>query len=89
MWVLLDENVPRALTRSLAPQYEARTVKQQGWAGRKNGDLLQIASEYFDAFLTTDKGIRTSRASSATTSVSCCSKRVATASRIWTRWFRR
>ena len=55
--MLLDENVPRALARSLAPQHEARTVKQQGWAGRKNGDLLEAAAERFDAFLTTDRGI--------------------------------
>lgn len=55
--MLLDENVPRALVRSLAPQHEARTVKQRGWAGRKNGDLLESAARYFDAFLTTDRGI--------------------------------
>lgn len=55
--MLLDENVPRALARSLASQHEARTVKQQGWAGRENGNLLKVAAERFDAFLTTDQGI--------------------------------
>jgi predicted nuclease of predicted toxin-antitoxin system len=55
--VLLDENVPRTLARSLAPEHEARTVKQQGWAGRKNGELLESAAREFDALLTTDRGI--------------------------------
>jgi hypothetical protein len=54
---LLDENMPKALARLLAPEIEARTVRQEGWSGRSNGDLLTAASASFDVFITTDRGI--------------------------------
>jgi hypothetical protein len=54
---LLDENMPKALVRLLAPEVEARTVQQAGWSGRKNGELLTVASESFDVLITTDQGI--------------------------------
>jgi hypothetical protein len=55
---LLDENMPRSLIRLLAPEIEARTVQQEGWRGRRNGDLLSAAAAAgFDAFITTDRGI--------------------------------
>ena len=57
MRALLDENMPRALARLLAPEIEARTVQQEGWAGRKNGMLLTAASVSFDILITTDRGI--------------------------------
>lgn len=57
MKVLLDENVPKALVRLLAPEIGARTVQQEGWGGRQNGDLLSVASRSFDVLLTTDRGI--------------------------------
>lgn len=28
-----------------------------GWAGRKNGELLRLAAELFDVFVTVDKGL--------------------------------
>ncbi len=55
--MLLDENMPHALIRLLAPEVEVRTVQQQGWSGRKNGDLLSVAALHFDALITTDRGI--------------------------------
>ncbi len=57
MKALLDENMPKALIRLLAPEVEARTVQQQGWSGRKNGKLLAVAADSFDALITTDQGI--------------------------------
>ena len=57
MRVLPDENMPRALIDLLAPDVEARTVQQEGWRGRKNGDLLREAAASFDDFVTTDQGI--------------------------------
>jgi predicted nuclease of predicted toxin-antitoxin system len=57
MRALLDENMPKALVRLFAPEIEARTVQQEGWRGRKNGDLLAVASKSFDLFITTDRGI--------------------------------
>jgi len=55
---LLDENMPKALVPLLAPEVEARTVQQEGWRGRRNGDLLSAAAATgFDVFITTDRGI--------------------------------
>lgn len=55
--MLLDENMPKALVRLLAPEIEASTVQGEGWSGRKNGMLLTVAAESFDAIITTDRGI--------------------------------
>jgi hypothetical protein len=55
--VLLAENMPEALVDHRAPEAEARTVQQEGWRGRKNGDLLSAAAASFDVFITTDQGI--------------------------------
>ena len=57
MRVLLDENLPRRLTKLLGPEIRATTVGRQGWSGKKNGELLSLAEKEFDAFLTTDKGL--------------------------------
>ena len=57
MRALLDENMPRALVRLLAPEIEARTVRDEGWSGRTNGHLLSAAAAAFDAFVTKDRGI--------------------------------
>ena len=43
--------------RLLAPEIDARTVQQEGWSGRENGDLLMAAAESFDVLITTDRGI--------------------------------
>ena len=57
MRALPDENMPRALVRLLAPEIEARTVREEGWSGRTNGHLLSAAAEAFDALIKTDRGI--------------------------------
>ena len=49
--------MPKALVALLAPEVEARTVQQEGWAGRKNGKLLSAAAASFDVLITTDQGI--------------------------------
>jgi len=56
MRVLLDECLPRKLKSDLA-EHEVRTAQEEGWAGWKNGDLLQAASGRFDVFLTVDRNI--------------------------------
>ena len=53
--VLVDECVPRQLLRALG-DLNPRTVRQAGWAGYRNGRLLDIASEQFDVLFTVDKG---------------------------------
>lgn len=57
MKVLIDESLPRYLKRML-PDQEAQTVPERGWAGIKNGELLQLAEDEFDVFLTADKNLR-------------------------------
>jgi predicted nuclease of predicted toxin-antitoxin system len=56
MRILLDECVPRRLTHELG-DHEVRTVTEMGWAGMKNGALLQLAAESFDVLLTTDRNL--------------------------------
>jgi hypothetical protein len=56
MRVLLDECVPRALRKEL-PGHEVKTVAEAGWAGVKNGELLQLAASQFDLFLTVDRNL--------------------------------
>ena len=52
--VLFDENLPRLLRRKL-PEFEIRTVQEQGWGSLKNGDLLRRAEGDFDVLLTADR----------------------------------
>lgn len=54
MRLLLDECVPRHLRRELS-DHEVRTVPEMGWAAKKNGELLGLASQHFDVFITTDQ----------------------------------
>ena len=56
MRLLLDESVPRRFRHSL-PNHEVRTVVEMGWSGVKNGKLLILAANEFDAFLTVDKNL--------------------------------
>ena len=54
MRLLLDENLNWRLERFL-PGHEVRSVPLLGWAGLKNGRLLQrAADEGFDVLLTID-----------------------------------
>jgi predicted nuclease of predicted toxin-antitoxin system len=57
MRVLLDECVPERLREDLIP-HVVRTVPEMGWAGIKNGELLQLASSDFDCFLTVDRNLQ-------------------------------
>lgn len=56
MRVLLDECVPRGLRAEL-PGHEVKTVADAGWAGVKNGALLQLAATRFDVLLTVDRNL--------------------------------
>ncbi|MBI1762112.1 MAG: DUF5615 family PIN-like protein [Acidobacteria bacterium] len=54
MKILLDENVPEGVLPAF-DRYETRHVNQLGWQGKKNGALLQAASEHgFTVLVTTD-----------------------------------
>jgi predicted nuclease of predicted toxin-antitoxin system len=56
MRVLIDENLPGRLRNHLSG-HECRTVKECGWSGKKNGDLLALAEPDFDVLLTVDKSL--------------------------------
>jgi hypothetical protein len=56
MRVLLDECIPRALRKEL-PGHDVKTVAEVGWAGVKNGELLQLAAREFDLLLTVDRNL--------------------------------
>jgi len=59
MKVLIDECAPKALKRVLADRgHECRTVQEAGWAGKKNGDLVNLAETGFDVLLTVDTNLR-------------------------------
>ena len=57
MRLLLDESLPSRLRRSL-PGHQVSTVVEMGWGGVKNGKLLSLAAQAFDAFLTADKNLQ-------------------------------
>jgi len=57
MNILLDECTPHAVKKRL-PQLAIRTVQEMGWSGVKNGELLKLADQQFDVFITTDKNLR-------------------------------
>lgn len=56
MPILLDESLPRTLA-PLLPGHEVRTVAASGWTGIQNGELLRLAADQFDAFLTADQNL--------------------------------
>ena len=59
MKILLDENLPRQLKADFGPDYDVRTVRDMGWLGKKNGELLGlIVFNGFDFFVTLDKNLR-------------------------------
>jgi len=59
MKILLDENLPKQLKTDFGPDYDVKTVKDMGWLGKKNGELLGlIVFNGFDFFVTIDKNLR-------------------------------
>lgn len=58
MRLLLDENLPKRLKFDF-PEHEVYTVREKGWNGVKNGELLKrLTEEGFDALLTFDKNLQ-------------------------------
>jgi len=54
--LLLDECIDWRLSRDLAA-HEVKTVPQMGWSGIKNGELLMLAENEFDVFITVDRNL--------------------------------
>jgi hypothetical protein len=58
MKLLLDENLPKRLKQDLS-EFEVFTVRDQGWNGLKNGDLIRLMLENgFDCLITFDKNLQ-------------------------------
>jgi predicted nuclease of predicted toxin-antitoxin system len=57
MRILLDESLPRRLRQHLPADPVVKTVQEEGWSGKRNGELLRIAEQQFDAFITMDRGL--------------------------------
>jgi predicted nuclease of predicted toxin-antitoxin system len=58
MKLLLDENLPKRLKLDF-PEHEIYTVRDKGWDGKKNGELMRLmVAENFDALLTFDKNLQ-------------------------------
>ena len=56
MKLLLDEDLDPRIRHEFA-NHDARTVKYMGWLGEKNGELLKLARDQFDVFVTCDQSI--------------------------------
>lgn len=56
MRVLLDECIDWRLSRDIVGHH-VKTAQQMGWAAIKNGELLALASQNFDVFVTVDRNL--------------------------------
>ena len=58
MKVLLDENIPEELKADLSA-HEVYSIREMGWKGKKNGELIQnLVKERFEILLTADKNMQ-------------------------------
>jgi hypothetical protein len=56
MRAFLDECVDWRLAREITG-HEVITARQMGWTSIKNGELLTLASQQFDVFVTVDRNL--------------------------------
>lgn len=82
MRLLLDECIDRRLTHDIKG-HEVKTVPEVGWAGLTNGELLTRAQHDFDAFVTADRNLPSSKTYRASPSPSSCCVRPPIALRIY------
>jgi hypothetical protein len=54
MRILLDECVDWRLSREIVG-HEVKSARQMGWASIENGELLALAAQAFDVFVTVDR----------------------------------
>jgi predicted nuclease of predicted toxin-antitoxin system len=58
MKLLLDENLPKRLKQDF-PDHDICTVREMGWNGTKNGELMKLMlANDFHALLTFDKNLQ-------------------------------
>ena|SRR6266487_5313923 len=59
MKILLDENMPTKVKYEFGEGHEVRTIRDIGWQGKKNGEILGLAAfNGFDIFITLDKNLK-------------------------------
>ena len=56
MRILIDECLPKKLKRELVG-YTVFMVQEKGWSSMKNGELLRVAENEFDVWVTADQNI--------------------------------
>lgn len=56
MRVFLDECIDWRLARDIV-DHDVKTARQMGWTTIKNGELLALASQQFDVFVTVDRNL--------------------------------
>jgi predicted nuclease of predicted toxin-antitoxin system len=54
--ILIDECVDWRLSRDIVG-HDVKTARQMGWASIKNGELLALATQQFDVFVTVDRNL--------------------------------
>jgi predicted nuclease of predicted toxin-antitoxin system len=58
MKILLDESLPRKLRYDFDKEHEVATVRDVGWLGKMNGELLKLMSiNRFHLFVTVDRNL--------------------------------
>ena len=58
MKILLDESLPRKLRNDFGDEHEVWTVRDKGWLGKKNGELLKLMTDdKFEIFVTIDQNL--------------------------------
>jgi len=57
MKLLLDESLPRPLKNEI-PDHTVVTVPEMGWGGKKNSELLILAQDQVDVFITADQNLQ-------------------------------
>ena len=58
MKILLDESLPRKLRDDFGNEHDVWTVRDKGWLGKKNGELLQLmVNDNFELFVTLDRNL--------------------------------
>jgi predicted nuclease of predicted toxin-antitoxin system len=59
MKILLDENMPAKVNYDFGEGHQVMTVRDMGWLGKKNGELLGLAAfDGFDIFITLDMNLK-------------------------------
>jgi hypothetical protein len=58
MKILVDESCPRKLSNDFGAEHEVWIMRDKGWLGKKNGELLKLMLDAgFTLFVTVDRNL--------------------------------